>query len=169
MIEIPFLILAVLAFLGGLGVIVFRQPIHCAISLLLTLLSLAGIYLILHAEFIAVAQILIYAGGILIIFLIAIMFISVSEAEKKKKWVSSYQFFALFGILLFVNLSFFISSTVFGKGKGFSEIINKYGGDTQAISDSLYVHYLIPFEVVSLFLLVAMIGAIIMGRWAVKK
>jgi len=169
MVEAIFFVLAIFSILGGLGVLIFRQPIHCAISLLLTLLSLAGIYIILGAEFIAAAQIVIYAGGILIIFLFAIMFVSVEEAEKKKKWIPSWPSFILFGILLFLSLMFFIRSTIFEKAKGFSEVLSKYGGNTEAVSDTLYSYYLIPFEVVSLFLLVAMVGAILMGGWGVKK
>lgn len=169
MLEVFFLILAVLAFAGGVGVIVFKQPIHCAISLLLTLLSLAGIYLIFSAEFIAAAQIVIYAGGILIIFLFAIMFVSVREAEKKKKYIPGWLLFLFFGILLFLNLGIFIRSTIFEKGKGLGDTILNFGGNTEAISHTLYNYYLIPFEVVSLFLLVAMVGAILMGGWGVKK
>lgn len=169
MLEIFFLFLALLAFLGGLGVILFRQPIHCAISLLLTLLSLAGIYLIFSAEFIAAAQIVIYAGGILIIFLFAIMFVSVREAEKKKKYIPGWLIFAFFGFLLFLNIGIFIRSTIFEQGKGLGDTLLNFGGNTEAISHTLYNYYLIPFEVVSLFLLVAMVGAILMGYWGVKK
>lgn len=169
MLEIFFIILALLAFSGGLGVIIFRQPIHCAISLLLTLLSLAGIYLIFSAEFIAAAQIVIYAGGILIIFLFAIMFVSVKESEKRKKYIPGWILFLFFGILLFLNLSIFLKSTIFEKGKGMGDVLTQFGGNTEAISHTLYNYYLIPFEVVSLFLLVAMVGAILMGGWGVKK
>lgn len=169
MLELFFIILAILAFSGGLGVILLKQPIHCAISLLLTLLSLAGIYLIFSAEFIAAAQIVIYAGGILIIFLFAIMFVSVREAEKKEKYIPGWFAFVFFGLLLFLNLFIFIRSTIFEKAKGLEDTILNFGGNTEAISHTLYNYYLIPFEVVSLFLLVAMLGAILMGGWGVKK
>ncbi len=169
MVELFFIILAILAIFGGVGVISFKQPIHSAISMLLTLLSLAIIYIILNAEFVAAAQIVIYAGGILIIFLFAIMFVSVREAEKKKKWIPSGFIFSLFGLLLFISLFTFIKAATFDKPKGMLEISEKYGGNTEAVANLLYMKYLIPFEVVSIFLLVAMVGAIIMGGWGVKK
>lgn len=169
MLEFGFLFLAFFAVLGAIGVVSFKQPIHCAISLLLTLLSLAVIYIILSAEFVAAAQIVIYAGGILIIFLFAIMFVSVKEAEKKKKYISAFPFFILFGVLLFLSLFIFIKSTIFTAPKGLYELTKSFGGNTEALSDVLYNKYLIPFEVVSLFLIVAMVGAILMGGWGVKK
>lgn len=169
MLEFVFLLLAIFAILGAIGVVSFKQPIHCAISLLLTLLSLAVIYIILRAEFVAAAQIVIYAGGILIIFLFAIMFVSTKEAEKKKKYIPVFPSFILFGILLFLSLFIFIKSTIFTAPKGLAELTSSLGGNTEALSDVLYNKYLIPFEVVSLFLIVAMVGAILMGGWGVKK
>lgn len=169
MLEFGFLLLAFFAVLGAIGVVSFKQPIHCAVSLLLTLLSLAVIYIILSAEFVAAAQIVIYAGGILIIFLFAIMFVSVKEAEKKKKYIPVFPSFILFGILLFLSLFIFVKSTIFTAPKGLLELTRSYGGNTELISNVLYNKYLIPFEVVSLFLIVAMVGAILMGGWGVKK
>lgn len=169
MLEFGFLLLAFFAILGAIGVVSFKQPIHCAVSLLLTLLSLAVIYIILSAEFVAAAQIVIYAGGILIIFLFAIMFVSVKEAEKKKKYIPVFPSFILFGLLLFLSIFIFIKSTIFTAPKGLVELTKNLGGNTEVLSNVLYNKYLIPFEVVSLFLIVAMVGAILMGGWGVKK
>jgi NADH-quinone oxidoreductase subunit J len=81
--EVIFYLFALLAVGGALGVVIFRQPIHGALSLLLTLLSVAALFLLKGAEFLAAVQIVLYAGGILTLFLFAIMFVSF-EAKKAR-------------------------------------------------------------------------------------
>src|ERR671927_717727 len=87
-----FYLLSGLALLGGVLVITRRNPVHSAIALILTLLALAGIYLMLYAPFVAGVQIILYAGGIMVLFLFVIMLVNISRVEKEeqfnKQWIA---------------------------------------------------------------------------------
>lgn len=168
--ELIFYLFALLAVGGALGVVLARQPIHGALSLLLTLLAVAGLFLLRGAEFLAAVQIILYAGGILTLFLFAIMFVSFREAEKAKKCTLQWPAAWVLGALLILVLGAFVWHAAWGAAPvGMGPLNAEYGGNTQAISHALFTQYLIPFEVISLFLLVAMVGAIVMASWGVKK
>ena len=81
-----FYLLSGLALLGGVLVITRRNPVHSALALILTLLALAGIYLMLYAPFVAGVQIILYAGGIMVLFLFVIMLVNIGRAEKEKQF-----------------------------------------------------------------------------------
>jgi NADH-quinone oxidoreductase subunit J len=164
-----FYLLAAAALLGAVGVVAFRQPIHGAVSLLVTLLSVAGLFLLRGAEFLAAAQIVIYAGGILALFLFAIMFVSYREEEKRRKWHPQWPAAALLGIGLAAMLGAFLFRPAAGAPAGVGAVQAPFGGNTEALSEVLFKTYLVPFEVISLFLLVAMVGGILMASWGVKK
>lgn len=167
--EFFFYLFALLAVVGALGVVIFRQPIHGALSLLLTLLSVAALFLLKGAEFLAAAQIILYAGGILTLFLFAIMFVSFREAERARKWTGQWPAAWILGALLVLAMGGFVWRSSAGEPAGMGPLNAEYGGNTEAISHVLFTQYLIPFEVVSLFLLVAMVGAIVMASWGVKR
>jgi len=164
-----FYLLAALALLGALGVVLFRQPIHGAVSLLLTLLSVAGLFLLRGAEFLAAAQIVIYAGGILTLFLFAIMFVSYRDEEKRKKWHPQWPAALLLGLGLAAMLVSLLLRPAAGVPAGVGAAQAAAGGNTEALSEVLFRTYLIPFEVISIFLLVAMVGGILMASWGVKR
>jgi len=84
-----FYLLSGLALLGGVLVITRRNPVHSALALILTLLALAGIYLMLYAPFVAGVQIILYAGGIMVLFLFVIMLVNIGRAERKSSSISS--------------------------------------------------------------------------------
>jgi NADH-quinone oxidoreductase subunit J len=167
--EVFFYLFALLAVGGALGVVIFRQPIHGALSLLLTLLSVAALFLLRGAEFLAATQIVLYAGGILTLFLFAIMFVSFREAERMRKWTVQWPAAWILGALLILSMGGFVWHAASEAPVGMGPLNDQYGGNTEAISHVLFNQYLIPFEVVSLFLLVAMVGAIVMASWGVKK
>src|SRR5437870_1394194 len=81
-----FYLLSGLALIGGILVITRRNPVHSALALILTLLALAGIYLMLYAPFVAGVQIILYAGGIMVLFLFVIMLVNVGRAEKERQF-----------------------------------------------------------------------------------
>ena len=167
--EFFFYLFGLLAVGGALGVVIARQPIHGALSLLLTLLAVAALFLLKGAEFLAATQIILYAGGILTLFLFAIMFVSFREAEKIRKWTKQWPAAWILGALLILAMGGFVWHAASGAPVGMGPLNAEYGGNTQAISHVLFNQYLIPFEVVSLFLLVAMVGAILMASWGVKQ
>jgi NADH-quinone oxidoreductase subunit J len=157
-----FYLLAALSLAGGILVITRRNPVHSALALILTLLSLAGIYLMLYAPFVAAVQIILYAGGIMVLFLFVIMLVNIEKAQREhqfnRQWtVGLLAALALGGLFLFVYV----------KGRGLlptrvAELPEQQ--NTQQIALFLYGHYMLAFEIASLLLLVAIVGAVVMAK-----
>ncbi len=157
-----FYFLSGLAVLSGIVVITRRNPVHSALALIVTLLSLAGMYLMLYAPFVAGVQIILYAGGIMVLFLFVIMLVSIERVEREyqfnKQWVVGILATFLLGILLVLGYS--EGKSVFpATPAALPENTN-----TQQIATLLYGNYLLPFEIASLLLLVAIVGAVVMAK-----
>lgn len=156
---IAFLSLAIIAIIGGMLLINLSKVVHMVVALVFSFISIAGIYVLLSAEFIAVVQILIYSGAITIIMLFGIMLTrhnDTSEPEKGR-W---RKFFLFLGILAFAftvyigiyNLEFPAAPNTL------------HENNTEQIGIALYSEFIIPFELTSVILLVALIGAIILAK-----
>jgi len=150
-----FIILAVLSIGGGLGVVLTRNVVHAALFLLVSLIAVAGVYLILFAEFLALVQVLIYGGAIIIVILFAVMLTRSSDYPRisdNKQWpLAAVAALALLGVLV---PSFVINSVEGTKAQSAS---------FTGIGESLFTTWAVPFEIASLVLLVALIGAIIIA------
>src|SRR3954469_6227944 len=157
-----FYLLSGLALLGGVLVITRRNPVHSALALILTLLALAGIYLMLYAPFVAGVQIILYAGGIMVLFLFVIMLVNIERAQRE--FVFNHQWHVGLAASVALGAMFLF---VFQKGSSIfpanptapPEPLN-----TQQISMVLFSSYLLPFEIASLLLLVAIVGAVVMAK-----
>lgn len=156
-------ILGLILILSSLGVILVKKPVHASLSFLLTLLSLAALYLQLSAEFIAVIQILVYAGAILVIFMFVIVLFQ--DAHQKLLHIkpkSSRTF------LIIVAAAFLLAFIFLGyrllKETTASEMAPIDFGTAQAIGQALYVNYFLPFEAVIVLFLVALVGALYIGK-----
>ena len=157
-----FYLLSGLALIGGILVITRKNPVHCALALIVTLLALAGLYLMLYAPFVACVQIILYAGGIMVLFLFVIMLVNVARTEKEeqfnKQWIAGFlAALALGGLFVYV----------FVKGKAvFPDRVIQIPEqtNTQQIANLLYGQYMFAFEIASLLLLVAIIGAVVMAK-----
>ena len=157
-----FYALSAVAVLSAIAVIMRRNPVHSAIALIFTLLSLAGLYLMLYAPFVAGVQIILYVGGIVVLFLFVIMLINIDRMQREyqfnKQWlVAIIVAVALGG--LFVGAYFKGQSIFPQQAVRFPEQLN-----TQQVGKMLYVDYLLPFEIASLLLLVAIVGAVVMAK-----
>ena len=161
-----FYLLAGVMIIGGILVITRKNAVHSALALITTLLAQAAIYLMLYAPFVAGVQIILYAGGIMVLFLFVIMLInmerSVKERQFNKQWLVGIVAAAALGGLLI---------TVYTKGKDlFPEGRVSYveSQNTQAIAGLLFDRntgtYMFAFEIASLLLLVAIIGAVVMAK-----
>ena len=151
-----FILLAAVTLGGALGVVLTRNVVHAALALLLSLLAVAGVYLILFAEFLALVQVLIYGGAIIIVLLFAIMLTRSAEYPRisdNRQWPLAAV--AALGLLGVLAASFLIRPVDNTKAQSpvFSDLAN-----------SLFTRWAIPFEVASLVLLVALVGAIIIAR-----
>ena len=167
--QILFYVLAALVVAGGVGVVAFKNPVHSALSLLGTFFAVAMLFLLRHAEFLAAVQVLVYAGGIMVLFLFVIMLVNVRRLRPEGAFLSRFAPAAtLAGVLLGVLIAIAIGLGVTAAGSGDLSALDAVDGvtvgNTEAVGWELYRTYLVPFEVVSVVLLVAMIGAIVFGR-----
>ncbi len=157
-----FYLLSGLAILSGVLVITRRNPVHSALALILTLLCLAGLYLMLYAPFVAGVQIILYVGGIMVLFLFVIMLVNLERSQTEKQFNQQW----IAGVLAAICLgALFVS--IYTKGNRLllrSEIQFPEANNTQQIGQMLYSNYMLPFEIASLLLLVAIIGAVVMAK-----
>jgi NADH-quinone oxidoreductase subunit J len=157
-----FYFLAIMAIVSAIFVITRRNPVHAALSLIVTLLSLAGFYLMLYAPFVAGVQIVLYAGGIMVLFLFVIMLVNleqnIREYQFNKQWVvGTIAALALGALLLFL---YHRGHDIFPR----DFVVLPEAQNTQQIGLALYGNYMLPFEVASLLLLVAIVGAVVMAK-----
>jgi NADH-quinone oxidoreductase subunit J len=157
-----FYLLSGIMLIGGVLVITRRNAVHSALALIGTLLAQAGLYLMLYAPFVAGVQIILYAGGIMVLFLFVIMLINIERTMKERQFNKQW----LVGIVAAAALgALFIS--VYTKGKDLFPT-NKLpifeDQNTQVVGSLLYGQYMFPFEIASLLLLVAIIGAVVMAK-----
>ena len=153
---ILFIVLAVLTLGGGLGVVATRNVVHASLALLLSLLAVAGIYLILFAEFLAIVQVLIYGGAITIVLLFAIMLTRTAEYPRiadNRQWPLA--------AVAAVSTLVVLAGAFWTKTSAGTE---PHSPALTDLANSLFTRWAIPFEVASLVLLVALIGAIIIAR-----
>src|SRR5215813_6534470 len=144
-------------------VVAFRNPIYSALSLLIMFFHVAGLYVTLHAEFLAAVQIIVYAGAILVLYLFVVMLLNLKHDERyHRQWPLA----AAVGSILALEAA--VLTAVKGGTSATRPAAPKTAveglGNTEALGDVLYSTYLFPFEVASLILLVAMIGAIVLAK-----
>ena len=157
---ILFLVFALFAVACAINVVVQTHPIASAISLIGVMGSLAVLYLLLGGEFIAAAQVIVYAGAIMVLFVFVIMLLNAgAETRKGRSYLipGAPLLIVFLGLLAFYVQNIFSSSTVVRFG-GFQ------GGGPREIGTALFTTYLLPFEVTSILILVAIIGAIVLAR-----
>lgn len=158
-----FIPLAVIALSTAVMVIVLRNPVYCALSLVGTFFALSGIYLLLQAQFLAVVQVIVYAGAIMVLFLFVVMLLDLGH--EPPVWLRRDRFRILLGLLFLLELAIPIGSWTFQGTKGpyTPELVDAVG-NTQVIGRLLFTDFLIPFEITSIILLVAIIGAMVLAR-----
>lgn len=160
--DILFYVFAALTL--GCGVLVIvnpfsRNPVTSAMFLVLTIISMAGLFVLLHAFFLAAVQILVYAGAVIVLFLFVIMLLDLKEEVRRR--IKFYGFIAgLLSVGAILGLFFkSLSATPLNTAPSFTQ-----EGTTEALGKLLFTSYVVPFEVVSVLLLVAMLGVILLSR-----
>jgi NADH-quinone oxidoreductase subunit J len=159
---ILFLVFAAIAVICAVNVVVQTHPISSALSLVGVMGSLAVLYLLLGAEFIAMAQVIVYAGAIMVLFIFVIMLLNAGAEEKKGRSLTSQMlgipaFFALLVLLSYSVLRLFPNASEVRFG-GFT------GGSARDVGRVLFSEYLLPFEVTSILILIAIVGAVVLAR-----
>ena len=156
------------AFILGFGVLVVaaRNTVHSALFLIANLLCVAIVYVVLGAEFLAVIQVLVYAGGIVVLYLFVVMLVNLRnppEAQVDRRRRSRLGFLLAGGVLAEIT-AILVYSAARPTAVAPAATSSLPAGNTERVGLILYTDYLIPFEVASVLLLVAMIGAIILAR-----
>jgi NADH-quinone oxidoreductase subunit J len=157
-----FFIAAALAVAGGIGVITFRQPIRSVLSLVVVMIALSILFLLLSAQFIFVAQVIVYAGAVMVLFLFVIALLGPAKEIAKGRlrfqtWLSALFVLALFGLIWAM-----LQGVQYRQPDNTADLSTF--GTVQSIGIGLFTKYLYPFELTSILLLVAAIGAIYLSR-----
>jgi len=157
-----FYLLSAVAIVSAILVITRRNPVHAALALIFTLLSLAGLYLMLYAPFVAGVQVILYAGGIMVLFLFVIMLVNIDRNVKEEQFNQQWFIGILTSLVLggIITVVYLKGSSIFPQ----NAISLPEESNTQQIGLALYRTYLLPFEIASLLLLVAIVGAVVMAK-----
>ncbi len=161
---------AVLVLGGAILTITRRSAVHSAISLIVSLVGVAGLYLLQQAEFLFAVQIVLYIGGIMVLFLFVIMLVNLDEAAKERQFNGQWLIALICATVVGLQVAWFMT-----KGAGALKLAQvpvaaaQTGapvspGNVEAIADVLFSEYLLPFEVASVLLLVAVVGSVVMAK-----
>jgi NADH-quinone oxidoreductase subunit J len=158
-----FYIFAALALICGIMVLVSRNPVNSAMFLVLTIASLAGLFVLLEAFFLAAVQVLVYAGAVMVLFLFVIMLLDLKAEERRK-----IKFFGMVGGVIAVGTILAIFFKCLGATNLSATRASDFKAGTAELGKLLFSQYLLPFEVVSVLLLVAMVGVILLSKKDLK-
>jgi NADH-quinone oxidoreductase subunit J len=159
---VTFYFFATLAVISAVLVVTSRNAIHSAVFLITTLLATAGIYLSLRAEFLFAVQIILYVGGIMVLFIFVIMLVNLDVAIRQVQFSRQ----SGVGIVLALALAgLIVGARYFGKSVQLPPArLAVMGPNTETVADVLFGRYMLPFEIASVLLLVAMIGAVVLAK-----
>ena len=156
-----FFILAALAVIGAISLILQKHPIHSALSLIVVMVALAGLYLLMGAEFVAAVQIIVYGGAIMVLFVFVIMLLNVGVEERTN--VSKLAGVA--GVPLAVALLGFLAAAIARSNESAQTGLQSGTlANTKEISTMLFREFVYPFELTSFLILVAILGAIVLAQ-----
>jgi NADH-quinone oxidoreductase subunit J len=156
-----FFVLAALAVIGAVSLIFQKHPIHSALSLIVVMIALAGLYLLMGAEFVAAVQIIVYGGAIMVLFIFVIMLLNAGAEERTN--ASKLAGFA--GIPLAVALLGFLAAAIAKSHEGVQAGVQAGNlASTKQISTMLFRDFVYPFELTSFLILVAILGAIVLAQ-----
>lgn len=165
-----FIVFSLVAIVAAVGVIISRRPIYSALFLLTNFASLAAMYVMLQAQFLAAVQVIVYAGAIVVLFLFVVMLLGGGDLndvrDPNRAFVKRFgwqRFLAVaLGVLLLAGVAYGLISGQLSAVQGDPTAFGQ--GSVQAIGAVLYTDYLLPFELASVLLLVGMIGAVVLAR-----
>jgi NADH-quinone oxidoreductase subunit J len=164
---VVFVVAAVMVLAGGLGVVVARQPVHSALFLIQTLFGIAVLFVSELAHFLAAAQVIVYAGAIVVLFLFVIMLLGVDRADSiaADPLPGQRPMTLLLAVLGLAELALLVSSNHWATGAvSVTGPANGAGTNVEKLGRSLFSTYLLPFEVTSLLLVIAVVAAVVLTR-----
>ena len=158
-----FAVVALAAVAAASAVIIVRNAVHSALFLVVTLFCVAVLFLTLSAEFLAAVQVLVYAGAIMVLFLFVITLLNPLRAETPDRLRNQAIFAGVLAVVLLVEMYFIIQGGVLAAVPATAPALPDVG-NVQALGSALYSTWIVPFEIASVTLLVAMIGAVVLAR-----
>ena len=160
--PVLFFIFAAVAVAGAVNLLAQKHPINSALSLIVVMGSLAVLYLLLGAEFVAAIQVIVYAGAVMVLFVFVIMLLNAGVEEPEGAGSRVAKIFGYPAVVLLAGLLTYVLTSR-GAASG-SVRIGQFLGSTQDIGRLLFRDFLLPFEVTSVLILVAIMGAVVLGR-----
>src|SRR5690242_12323947 len=161
-----FYFFAVLVLGGAVFTITRRSAVHSAISLIVSLLGVAGLYLLQQAEFLFAVQIVLYVGGIMVLFLFVIMLVNLDEAAKERQFNGQWAVALAATLAVAAELGYFLyrGKDAFHIAEAAPAAAAAAIGNVEQVADSLFSECLLPFELASVLLLVAVVGSVVMAK-----
>lgn len=160
--DLLFYVFAALTLICGALVILNRNPVNSAMFLVLSIASMAGLFVLLHAFFLAAVQVLVYAGAVMVLFLFVIMLLDLKEEQRRKIKALG----GVAGIVAVVAIGFVLISSI--SKSDLPAVNNMSEGGTMPLGKMLFTSYALPFEILSVLLLVAMVGVILLSKKDLK-
>lgn len=163
MIAVFFSYFALVSIVAGVLTVALKNPVHCGLALLALLLHVSGLFVLLNAEFLWAVQVIVYAGAILVLYLFVLMLLNLKTDERYLH--SSYLYFLGPAVLGSLYVLFLLLRSPYGGVKGDAPAgAVLQDGDTYAVGIKMFSEYLLQFEIVGVFLLGAIIGAIVLAK-----
>jgi NADH-quinone oxidoreductase subunit J len=165
--QILFVLFCALAVLSSIAVVMLKNPVSAAFSLILVLLNVAGIFAMQEAFFVAAVQILVYAGAIMVLFIFVIMLLSIEQVDfdmpDNKVFVGIP---VVLGLVFFLGMGAVLAkgTSAANKGSATIEAIAQSGGNVRVISETMFSDYLLPFLVMGMLLSIAIVGAVLLAK-----
>ncbi len=160
--KIIFIYFAVVIVLSAVLMITRRNPIHSVLFMLLLFFHIAGVFVLLNAEFLAAVQLIVYAGAILILYLFVVMLLNVDKESTARRANKYWPVAAGFGVVIAAEIILLIVRGKFFADAG--QLMKPGFGSVNALGVELYTNYLVPFEIASVILLVGLIGAVMLAK-----
>lgn len=166
-----FVCASIMILAGALGVVLRSNPVHAALSLVLTLFGVAVLFVAQHAEFLAAVQVIVYAGAIVVLFLFVIMLLGVDRAEDlsteplaAQRWIAGILGAAMLGLLGVAILTGV--DAVYPRGEGIASVVAGDNPDANIdqLAHIIFSDYVVAFEVTSVLLLIAVVGTVLLAR-----
>ena len=157
-----FYVFAAVMLLAALRVITARNPVHAVLFLVLAFFNAAGLWLTLQAEFLAIVLIMVYVGAVMVLFLFVVMMLDIDVARLRQGFWRNMPLAATLGVLMAVEMVLVLSTDFFGTASFPDHSLPADHSNTKELARLLFTHYVYPFELASVILLVAIIAAVVL-------
>ena len=158
--DFVFYVLATILLFAAVRVITTRNPVHAALHLVMAFFTAAGIWLLLQAEFLAIALVLVYVGAVMVLFLFVVMMLDINVDKLREGFWDYLPMAGIIGLLMAVEMAMVLGGKYFGESKVVAKPADY--SNTAELGRVLYTDYLLPFELASVVLLVAIVAAIVL-------